>query len=564
MSGTKRRSLVLRRELEALRYELWHGDFDKSLLARATRLAPRCNRVAVPDELEFLGSLSAIAGAFDYFGRPNQANRIIEVEALKTLRMLPEIQPTGATVARELWKQRIWLLVHYSDCVYWKGDYQQSLELVNQCGRALTRLDGVDTRALALRATLQYARGRAYRQLNELEAATKAFADAIDLTDTRLAGLLKSANLAPVDIALEIQNVQWFVARCLVSGLGWIHAVRGQISSAQHLVRSGLALLRGTKDTIRLTYAVMAEASIRRVSAGRNPSDLAEVIKDLKGAYAMFSEWGHQGYRARAAFELAITYFHAGEPTPALKYIEEVKQTARADHAHMCRALILESRVQSDCNRRVELAEMALDEAEQARETLWLIEALIALGEAECARGWGAVAQGKQPLSIKSFSRAARLLARARGLGVENRKLQAVCYLHLAKAHAGLRQNAAAEEALRRAESIGRHVESAMVHELIKDARAQLGGASFFISAGEREDLIYDDWRRKLQLFLLGQARKSVGHENRAKLAEVLGISRPTLYEWEDNEDRMRTGAGPSKVRRRRYPPKGLRPKTRR
>lgn len=512
------------------------ADFGRDLLPQAVDLerAWSHDRQSRDDELRYLQARCVVTEIFDYFGDYGRARRAIEADGDKVRELLLRIPASTAPLELRLWKRRIWVLISYAHAVYRTGDYEACLKLLRECQGALEILDGPEPRSFGTRARLQYSLGQVYRQLNDLESAEAAFLQAMKDADDRLRLHIEDDPTA-ANAEAESKLANWAIAKCVTFGLGWIRYTRGQISSAEPLISVGRTLLRGTKDSLHTTYADLLYGSIQRARAGMDPDRLKKAVQILEKARYTFGKWRHTVYAARAAYELSLAFLQLRDPARAREGMLEVRKAAaeRNDRRWLCNSRIVESRIlreEGSADKALETAQLAVRDAEFARERLCHIDALIACGEAILA----SVAARQQPVKMgREFNEAQRYFEEALSLASasNNAKVKAICYVHLARMFAQAREYSRAHAALRRYEALKKEVESGFVHDIARRVYDELE-LDFVIDSTSTQTLKYDFWRERLQEFLLRQAQKTAKEGNVSAVADALGISRQTLYTW--------------------------------
>jgi hypothetical protein len=127
--------------------------------------------------------------------------------------------------------------------------------------------------------------------------------------------------------------------------------------------------------------------AIERSLAGHDPEKLAGATDLLVNACTTFESVGHKAYLARAAFELSLTHLYAGDTAAADRERARVEEISseRDDVRWSCNSLILESRirrVEGDFRAAEDLASRACIRAENRKQFLCQIDALIARAEA--------------------------------------------------------------------------------------------------------------------------------------------------------------------------------------
>ena len=209
------------------------------------------------------------------------------------------------------------------------------------------------------------------------------------------------------------------------------------------------------------------------------------------------------------------------------------------DRQRIWHANILGSRILRERGRLTQAAELAtqvIKEAAAANETLCNVEANIALGEVRFDQGR---LPSDDPTALHD---AARLFQEALDQSQENLKIRAVCQVHLARVRSVLRDYEGAHRAMQEYESLKGRVEVRFVHDLAGETyRTYVERGDFVIRSSDSASFTHNHWENRLRRYLLTQAK--IGAPNRSAVAKRLGISRPTLQQWDPQEPRPRREA---------------------
>jgi len=532
------------------------GDYQPEVLDMARALCQKKVNQGSIDDLEVVTAVNFIAEVFDYHGLYEDAREVVRPHgaAIRTvveaLIESPEWARGQSPESEWLWRARIYLLLNLAHTHYRDEKYQTALDILEVAKRGLDTLDPIDGKkpeSFRPRWRVYYRIGQTQRQLNRFQEAHTYFALAIDQASTRLSQKAPRGGQSDGDdsdgsIGYNFRVAHWAVAKCLVLGLGWLQSAKGHPDEAIPLITAGRTLLYNTHDWVHLAYADLLKAAAMRAKAGPNPRELDDVIRILLEVYEKFSpkenHHGHQPYRLRTAFQLAHAYHYRRDTTMAKQYVQEVidgphDRGARTQRWNV-QALTLLSRIERDSkdprdrSRSLKTAQRALKAAEDSGQDWCKADALIACGEAQFEASLGE--------SESTGAAAARAIAvahwnEANRLSEDNPERMAACCLHLARAAAA---EGKVEEAEHHwsvwADKLAGQVKSAWVHDHSKVVKAELLRSRMLV-IDANDGLNYKQLNAKLQQFLLARASVQAGG-NLKKLAELLGVSRQTIYEW--------------------------------
>ena len=551
------------------RYDgLQMGDCRPESLKIATDLHEwvQSQSVAV-DRLDLLTAVNLVVESFDYVGQYTEARECLHEYGPRIKREIESLLEGGPSAAdanrsakRLLWRARISLLLNHAYTFYRQEEYESALRLILLASDGLDHLEAAGEGAFGTRWQLHYRMGQTYRQLNRFTDAEAQFTKAIACASRRLVNAA-SGTSDPQTESDAIAVSHCMVAKPLALGLGWLYWAEGRVNEAKPLLAAGQTLLHGTHDWVHLAYVRLLNACVKRAAAGKAPDVLAGVIQDIRDVYDVFTDTRthpRHPYSIRAAYELAYTHHQLSQTDAAKKYINEVMTEAPSLGAGRWHALglTLLSRIEKDSadpkdqERAVETAAKALRHAELLSQDRCRVEALIACGEAEFA----ASSRARVPsCKTASLTRAVGYLSRALDLTADNPKHRAACHLHLARIALAERNSSRAQEHLSVWErTFKARVECRWLHDYASVVRREHEALNVFsidLSGGMK----YDACKEQLQTFLLTRAEVEAG-ANAKKVAELLSVSRQTVYEWRGRVGKERVARKKSRRARKRAP----------
>ena len=485
------------------------------------------------------------AEIYDYVGQYDKAREAVETEGVKSERILRKKKVEDRSLLkqedRSLLKQRVWILIHWAMSFYRAHNYKRARQLLLLCNKALSERILTDSDPCAFtQSRIYYCLGLVQRQVYDYKSARYWFAKSIEMA---WESFVRKTQKVPVTDQIHKRTrilTGFYVAKSLALGLAWTYYTEGALELASSLAGTARLLLVETNEVVIRSYIEILSASILSAQGKRK-----EAIEVLNEAYSVLEEHKHDAYKIRAANELAVAYVHeyVREPglknrTRAEKYIHEVKTFP--DLRWESNALINESRLFRA------LGDFKAAEG-SARDALRLggkqrfvrIDALIALGEAR--------------LGLNEIDEACKNFTDALMEGVDNRKVQAVCHLHLARAYLLKGDHGLALRHRTEAARDVAHVDNVFVHDLAEaieslieqeagvEAAAsmikQTTGADFYIPFSAAE---LNPWEleRRLHVFLAKWAKHKAGSDNEPW--KLLGISKQTFYNWKFNGELSR------------------------
>jgi tetratricopeptide (TPR) repeat protein len=330
-------------------------------------------------------------------------------------------------------------------------------------------------------------------------------------------------------------------------GYGWINATRGSLRRAENALTTARSLLAGIDDPIVPPFIELLYGTIKRCRAGKNKERLTRAIESLAHAKASFDERGHDRYIPRACWELALAFNLLGDFEEVQKNLDRVDEYAeKVGHAKWkTNVNILRSRLQrnrGDYSGALKEAEAAVIKAQDCKSVLPLTDAYITRGEAKLAL---VEAQNNSAESYeaarKDFEKALDLIGTYQAEEHQpgfpsNPKIAGVCQLRIAQCfvrdgdETNARMHFATWEVLRPS------VEHEWVRELAEEVKTELNGLqmNFTISAKDPTEWNYVRNVAQLRNWLMTQSLRYT-KRNYSAAAELIGVKRGTLYQWQDD-----------------------------
>jgi tetratricopeptide (TPR) repeat protein len=387
-------------------------------------------------------------------------------------------------------------------------------------------------------ARLKYHLGAVYRILERHNQAEDMYKETLDLLFHRVA-----TRNEPEERCFMIRRQ----AMAIGIGFGWVNATRGSLRRAENALTTARSLLAGINDPVVPSYIELLYGTIKRCRAGTNRADLQEAVRSLKKAKTSFEEHGHKRYVPRACFELSLALSLLGEYEEAEAYLdivdgyaEEIGHPKWQTNVRIVRSRLL--RKQGDNKGALTEAERAIGKAEDCNSALPLTDAYITRGE---ARFHIAIAREDPNISFESarrdFEKALELIgksaaAETKGSLPSNPKIVAVCELRIAQCFGREGDESKGRFHLSKWDILGPSVEHEWVRELAERVRREIDGLqlNFTISANDSVEWNYARNVARLRSWLMTQALRHT-KKNYSAAAELIGVKRGTLYQWQDD-----------------------------
>ncbi|MBO0799592.1 MAG: tetratricopeptide repeat protein, partial [Blastocatellia bacterium] len=400
---------------------------------------------------------------------------------------------------------------------------------------------------------ISYYLGRVYRQMGRFDEAEENFAKAIEYYHRRAEQKKRQYAADPRRVRLEVDFALHRSAICLGLGIGWVNYTRGHLTSALHnnIIPARIVFLN-TNDELNQASLNVILGAIKR--SARNRKEVRSSLEPIQRAYDVFASYGHRRYLAWAAHGLSLANFYGGNFAAAREKQAEMMKIAEElhDFEWQSTSFTLRSRINSrlNDNRAAEAdASRAYELADEHGQVLGKIDALI-------WRGWARMQLGRHAEARADIAEALELNrqqpAANRTAETSNPRIEALCHLNLAYSHALEHEGRKARAHFKQWEEMSREVEDGRVHDVAADVARAIGKLSsdFIVESIELDDpgltrrkidsdnpelrrrLNYKTNLRNLQKFLVGEAKEV--SEEKQDIAKLLGISRQTLFQWEN------------------------------
>jgi tetratricopeptide (TPR) repeat protein len=537
LTAVEVRPSSLAKKIDDIRARERGADFDTALLLDIRAMEEHLSTLRNSDELYYLKLISISAEVYDYFGCFEDAQRIVSADGSKILYEFPHWAPAPSDTERILRRQQVWVVLHYAQTKYRIHSYNEAEEIVHKCMNVIfdkvrDEKHGFD--CFGTLARVNYLLGRIYRQrVGDYEKAKRFFTASIEYSyqalEKRTKGLEGDSDRYKQEQALAAYRI----AKSLALGLGWIYYTQGFLRQALPVILTARALLLPTQDRLHKAYVELLYGCVQRSAAGYDQHKLADAKRTLWKAYRVFSCSSHLAYKARAAYQLALVSLYSGKYNRALAFVRRLKaySVSAADDRWRCNALIIESRIlrrkangaEDVLKRARDIASEAFRGAERGGLVLCQTDALLARGEAL--------------LDLKEVKSARGDFSRALEMGgAENPKMYGICRLHLAKTYVADRNLHMAEKHFDEWKRVEKQVENQLAHDCARIVQEQLAELTEdFVISSAAQDLKYENHLKNLQAFLETRAKQKSGGDE--SVAEILGVSRQTLYNWRNSRN---------------------------
>jgi tetratricopeptide (TPR) repeat protein len=497
--------------------------FDEPLHTKAGELWQRLLTApdSFPDEIEMVMARRLVCEVFQYFGRFDDAEKIVTEQAIKVELAWRSDVPKQSDLRRV--KQHAWLMLHRVRCLFLRNDYGEAERLLGLAEQVLR--DSFGEIPHGTMARIAYQKAQIFRQQSQMDESEKWFLCSIEETYRRFQEKETKYRNDPVRLSQEHANACHLAARALSMGLAWIYFNNSQLNRARPLLASARILAARTRDVVLTTFIQMILGCIARSDAGVDPSALRSAIDILHDSFDKFDP--NRRYQAIAAHHLALAYLHLGDLNQAEEYASKVAEYRVDDQRWLANSSIVRSRV---CRQRGDLinagrwAEQASKQAHSGHHPTGIVEAIIELGEVASARG-------DRNAARDLFEEA---LARSKTFSCP--KLKAVCHLHIASSFIADQNIGAARQQMHRWKELEPVIEGRFLKSVAAEIYRKLGEleTGFYIDK-EVGDLDYGRHCDELQKFLYSQALSRSGGD-KARAAKLMKVSRQSVYMWADPE----------------------------
>jgi tetratricopeptide (TPR) repeat protein len=510
------------------------------------------------DEFHFLKSKCMIAEVFDQFGLIKEAEQIVQ-EGEEFLKQIQTDAPVKVKEDKYILREKVRLCLNYAQVIFYRNhNYDEAEKIILRCRDFVESVlkDEKEFQCFGTIAQINYYLGRVYRQKTEYAAAEACFALSMEnyyhRADQRVAKFRSDSLLCndPVLLDKMISEELAFATHrsgiVLALGIGWMGYARGHLTKAlyNNIIPARVMLLHAQDEQLSTAYLHLIYASILRALFGRDEKGLKPAIEEAEKAYEVFRVNNHRRYMARAAFELCLAYFNNDRLDEAERSAREVEAISREvnDHRWLCHSLILRSRIERqradslDGSKRREknlkgekIASEAYEKAKTYNQVLCQIDSLLTRAGAR--------------IDLKKTEEAREDLEKVLELNAEsgshkrteagNPKIDAVCYLYIARSWVREREGARAKEYFQRWKDLEKEVEHSYVRDLADKVGKEISllHRGFVIEADPEMELSYKTHLKDLRRFLIDQAK--LIRSDKKGVASLLGITRQTLHEWE-------------------------------
>ena len=515
---------------------------------------------------EYFHGLCLVAEFFERFGENERALEALRLEE-ETILLFPELHVPGQLAdlqQRRILREQMRLVLDWADSYHYsRHEYEAAIELADKCAR-FVRERIYQEEEFPCRGTLGQIyrlKGNCYRRLERYGEAEAHFGKAIinyylrakmrEVQASREIDALEAARrVGGQDIAqvvaeisrrqekreADYQLVTRRVAMILSQGFGWIAYRKGQLSRAEYsyLLPARLALLRSRSDAVR-AYNRLIMAAVLRSKANSDESVVRKALEEAREAEETFRGYGHQLYVLRANFEMGLCHARLREFSLAQEQAAAVQEMAEEikDVRWISNALVLQAMIA----REVGKPQAAADLAAKALKTgdgrpVLQVEAFLARAEARLALGQHVAAredlQQAEDLTAQT-SRAVQADPNS------NPIFHARLGLLRAKSWLGVGEIPKAQQALDEAKPFVAQVEHFLLKRLLQEVEDELKtyGNIFSIRVDKNTSLSFQHYRPRLLEFLIQQATIRSKRKTKADIAEILGVTRQTLLQWE-------------------------------
>jgi len=411
-------------------------------------------------------------------------------------------------------KDEAWTVIQLGMCFYRSGEkyYDESLKCFENAREALLRVEARGHKCNGSLARVWYCVGLVHRQRGRDTLAREAFSNCVA---HGWKGIEERAREGK-----STGSFDYHIGKCFGLGRAWLSYNEASLATAHDYVVAARRLLHEVdpqKEKVRFIHAYIEIVhAVVIMSRCSEPDQLDDAIRILTLSYEALGgdaaltrpRNGHGPYALRALVELARGYLQRalsstlerpeekkGHLKTALDLVYKVKTSAAAnkDIRNHCNAFIVESRIYRAQDHDAE----ALQSAQRAMEIggsgeFTRIDCWTTLGE---AKYWCGDYEG----AVDAFRHALKF-------GLRNRKIFAVCHLHLANAYLKLDRSKAREH-YSTWDTTRRGMENAFIRGLEERVRVSLG--EFSVTADQiadqlaaEEKKIIDDHVKSLQKWI--------------------------------------------------------------
>ncbi len=511
--------------------------------------------VALPDRLRLI---CLISDALDYGGDYPGARKWIDREVGDARSRITQFNNSPPASLEEdaasLLYESSWVILNEGMTIYRHAnsvtvELKKAMELFELSKSVLEKLEdrGVKRRSAPARA--HYSIGLIHRELYQYEPARAAFA--------------RSIEIASIGTAQEQQGTyRYAMSRCYGLGNAYLSYNEASLAEAKCHILAARLLLRDARASYISAYIEMVYAGIL-LSGSAELKTIDNAIETLLTAYNKLGgdealknsnsrcQVGHGPYAIRVANELASAYLRRGKASDMqterdryfglavdLATAVRVSAHAQSDRRTLCRAHIIVSRVHlaaaDDARRRT--SDVSFDV-----ETVLRVEQALALASANAAKDVGEslefsridcwITLGEVHYSKGQYRDAIDAFERALEFGKSNRKIFAVCHLHLARTYLKAKHPHRAQQHFATWDDTKRARENVFIQNLSEEIRKELEGLKYFTVPQDIEDLSAKNRLKAYRNWLATTAMARSG-DNYTRASGLLKVTEPTLREW--------------------------------
>lgn len=533
MATTDRLQNLLHLAMASLRY----GQFTTDFLSQLKELDQTLVESDLNNQNEYLilKAQCILSEGYYHLGHIDDARRVVDKGPLIYSQL--DLTDLSTYDQRRLARERVRYVIDYAQAfLYSNHHYEETISLVEECLKFVQNhlVRPEDFPCNGTQAQIYQLLARAYRQ-SGLDGIP-LFLQAIDYHYRRLEQKKHQSQSHPDRVRNELVFASYRSGLCLGLGIAWVQYTKGKLTQASQYLIPARVMLALSNDDLSKAYLDLVFVSILRCQAGSDKEKLETARNLAEISLEVFLRFDHPRYIPRCRYELSLIDLANGQLARAKQQIAEVAAIAAKteDWRWLCNALVVQSRIhrkEEHFTDAAEVAEQALRIADKNNMKLAEIDARIARAEAR--------------IKLKHYQQARRDLERAlamnKDLGVRgmreryNPKIEAMAQLNLARAYA-LEGNVGKARACYGSFKPF-EVEDTRIHEFAKIVEREINTAAkdFHIAAGDRDNLDYKVQSEQLKQFLLSQAMQLT--DDKTEMARLLGITRPTLYQWLNESD---------------------------
>ncbi len=478
------------KRLRQTRFDSWLLDTAAPKLEKYAAALAATGKMGVVDEIYCLWSICLQAEIYDYFAKPEEAERVLRKVGGDLRKELREDEDLcfrdllgPGEAAEALMRQRLWTLVFYAHSWYRLPDLKTAEEILVASREALEKRLRRKTAlkppapSYGLQARIAYSLGQVYRQSGNVKSARAQFVKAIELTGKRLdVKTKKYRERGDAETQFQEQRyASYIVGKALSFGIAWAGFNTGELERARGTAAAGVTLLEICEDRVHHAYANVVYAQILRATT-RPVTDGAEPSPELLEAETILRDLVDEKtsplrvvprFLSRARYEYARVQDLLGKYKEAETRAKQLYLAQRegdrwwiACGIFLCRLLL-----KQDC---VAEARAYADEIERGALKL---KSTVAPLRAEILLNRASVMMQQDDADFKAVDDA---ISEAEQLWRGNPLSTAVCYLQRARNHALHQEIEHAREFMAKWDACSSTIEHGAVLDLADRTRAQL------------------------------------------------------------------------------------------